>query len=243
MKNYYAVNLKTTSSMYDNNLLLKFDEILAILQDLATAHSYDMGIDHNTLLANSNAFWVLSRVKFKINENIENNSKVYLKTWPLKPTGVRFLRNFFFKQNSKTMVEAKSEWCVLDALNFSVRKLDSISYPKDMKYIEKTIGSFDFSKEKYSILDSDFCYDYKVVLTDIDCNNHTNNVAYARMALNAFGLNEFKNYNFSTFEIKFINQSFYGNTIKIYKKQINSTTVYVEGWFEDKKIFYTIFSN
>ena len=216
---------------------------MTILQDLATAHSYDMGVDHKTILENSNAFWVLSRVKFKINDNIKNNSKVYLKTWPLKPTGIRFIRDFSFKQNKKSVIVAKSEWCVLDATTFSIRKLDSINYPKDLKHIENGVKDIEFSKEKFLISDSNFCYDYKVVLTDIDCNNHTNNVAYARMALNAFEINEFKNYNFSNFEIKFINQSFYGNTIKIYKKQINSTTVYIEGWFEDKKIFYTIFSN
>ncbi len=242
MKNYYGIKRKTTSSMYDNNYKLRFDGILTIMQDLATAHSYDMKVDHDTLLKSSNAFWVLSRAKFKINKHIVNDTLAYFKTWPLKPSGIRFLREFSFIQNKNVMVDGRSEWCIIDSKNFAIRRLDSVNYPTDLNYIKKSSNTPEFSKIKYLVNDEDYCLDYKVSFTDQDVNNHTNNVAYSRMALNCFEVEEFNNYDFSTFEIKFINQTFYGDVIKLYKKIVDENTVYIEGRIEDKKIFFVILS-
>ena len=242
MKNYYGIKRKTTSSMYDNNFRLRFDEILTIMQDLATAHSYDMQVDHEKLLKSSNAFWVLSRAKFKINKHVKNNTVVYYKTWPLKPSGVRFTREFSFIQNKSVILSGRSEWCILDSNSYTLRRLDSVVYPNDLNYIKKFSDTPDFCKEKFSVSDEDYVYDYKIAFTDIDVNNHTNNVAYCRMALNCFSVEEFNNKDFSTFEIKFINQTFYGDEIKLYKKIIDKNAYYIEGITQNKKVFYSIIS-
>ena len=241
MKNYYLTKTKTIASMYDGNLKLRFDEILTLMQDLATAHSYDLQTDHDTLMKKSNAFWVLTRAKFKINFNVKNNSFVYCKTWPIKPSGVRFLREYTFSQNSQTVIDARTEWCVLGADNFSVKRPDAIAYPNELKHLTKKSLTPDFIKTKFETTSNDFCYNYKVLLTDIDCNKHTNNVSYAKMALNAFSFEDFSSKNFTTFEIKFINQTFFGDIISIYKKQTENG-FYIEGKIQDKQVFYTILS-
>ena len=71
MKNFYEQNLTVTPSLCDPNEKLSFDAILTIFQDVTTTHSNQMGLGHSDMIANSNAFWVLSKTKFKLTGEIK----------------------------------------------------------------------------------------------------------------------------------------------------------------------------
>ena len=49
-------------------------------------------------------------------------------------------------------------------------------------------------------------------------------------------------FDFKSFEIKFINQAFYGCQIKVYKKKIDENTIYILGKTDEKQIFSVILS-
>lgn len=241
MENYYSKINTISSSQVDSYHKIRFDSILNVFQDLATAHSTKMGVDFPTLLEKSNAFWVLSKIKFKIEGNIYQNDTVEAVTWPNKPSLIRFLRNFSVESKS-SKIQGVSEWCVLDATTNSIRKFDSICYPQDLVHSEEKPEISAFTKLNEEVLEDCLYYEYKVLFTDIDCNKHTNNVSYAKMALNCFTPDEFEKFNFNAFEIHFISQSYFGNVIKVYKKQIDSK-VYIEGKLNDKIVFKCIFYN
>ena len=59
-----------TASEVDSKWNLRFDSILNIFQDLATSHAREMGMGFDDLMKNSNAFWVVSKIKFKITNKI-----------------------------------------------------------------------------------------------------------------------------------------------------------------------------
>jgi hypothetical protein len=103
-------------------------------------------------------------------------------------------------------------------------------------------GAGEFTRKREEVTETDYCNTHVSRFVDIDPNGHTNNVAYARMALNAFSPTEFASLNFTEFEIHFIAQSYYENEIKVYKKKTDYG-YYVEGKLNGKTTFMCYFKN
>ena len=239
MNNTYQTEIKINSSMVDVNNKLRFDSILNIFQDLSTAHATEMGMGFHTLKENSNAFWVLSKIRFTLNNSVYQTEQATIKTWPLTPSAYRFIRDFKITSLSGEVL-GSSEWCILDWTTNRLRNFSTVKYPEGFNHLSDRSGAGDFLRVNETVNDSDYNHTHKALFTDIDCNGHVNNVAYAKMALNTFTPEEFENHNFKEFEIHFISQSYYGNEIKIYKKGVEKG-VYVEGKLNDKTIFKTTF--
>lgn len=235
MKSSLVMVEDVTSSKVDKNHRLRCDAILNIFQDLATSHATEMGMSFVELKEKSNAFWVLSKIRYSLNGNIHQGDSVECKTWPLQPTAFRFIRDFKLTGNNGQVL-GSSEWCVLDWTTGGIRKFSSLNYPEDLEHISERSEGKEFSRLKEEIVDSDLCYEYKALYTDIDCNGHVNNVSYSKMALNAFTPDEFDEYAFNGFEIHFTSQTYFGDIIKIYKKTVENG-VYIEGQIDSKTVF------
>ena len=238
MNNYLQQNLTVTPSLCDPFEKLRFDAILTIFQDVTTTHSNFMGLGHSDLLKNSNAFWVLTKTKFNLKGDISIYNELNTTTYPLKPGAIRFLRENFITSNNG-VVEGISEWCILDATTMAIRKFDSITYP-NFTHLESKID-LTFSRLNETLLEGDYAYTYKATFSDIDANNHVNNVSYCKMALNTFTPDEWNEFNFKGLEIHYVTQAYYGNDIKIYKKVVDNG-VYIEGKYNDKTVFKTLFT-
>ncbi|MBE5756598.1 MAG: hypothetical protein E7342_02245 [Clostridiales bacterium] len=227
------------SKQVDFNLNLRFDEILGIFQDITTTHSKLMGVDYENMLKNSNAYWVLSKMKFKLDGLFKSGDEIVAITWPLAPSTFRFIRDYKIL-GEKGEILGRSEWCVLDAITLRLRKLDSVCYPKELEHLNNAVDLTEFTRftEEFSI--EDYLTEYKAVFTDIDCNKHVNNLSYAKMALNTFSLEEFESFNFNAFEIHFISQTFFEDKIKLYKKVFDDR-VCVLGEKNEKPVFKALF--
>ncbi len=240
MNNTFNLKTKITSSLVDYDNKMRFDTLLNEFQNATIFHSEEMGVGFEDFKKSSNAFWVLTKIKLyapkmpKIYENVD------FITYPTDISGFRFIREFTALGDMGAKVLGHSEWCVLDLETKRLRRSDSVVYPFNEIRRTDNVG-LEFSNMKFDVVESDYSYDYTVKLIDIDCNNHTNNVSYAKMALNAFDIEEYKSYNFTTFEIKFINQSYFGDKITIYKKQVDNG-VYILGKILDKQIFSVMLS-
>lgn len=242
MNNTYSIKKQVDSSMIDYNNVMRFDNALLEFQNLAIFHSQEMGVGFEDLKKSSNAFWVLTKVKLYTPKMPCLTENTTFTTYPTDISPLRFNREFTALGENGGKILGHSEWCVLDFDTKQLRRSNSIKYPTELVHRTDNVG-LTFNNARYDVSSEDFAYTYKVKLTDIDCNRHTNNVAYARMALNAFNLDEYDNYNFNTFEIRFIAQSYYASEIEIYKKVVDENTVFVLGKSQDKNIFSVIFSN
>ncbi len=236
MKNYYELNKLITISDVDSKYNLRIDNLLNIIQDISTFHSYELKVDRETLVNSSNAFWVLSKLKLVFNKLPKWNEQITFKTWPTTLSTFRFFREFAVFSNSCENAIGNSEWCLLDATTKTLRKSDSINYPTQMEHLPANPNMPTFERIRVEVLKEDYNYTYKVAYTDLDCNNHTNNVSYVKMALNAFTPQELDEILFKGIEINFLNQTYYGDMINIYKKKCEDG-YYIEGKIEDKKIF------
>ncbi|MBO7215075.1 MAG: hypothetical protein J6V66_06235 [Clostridia bacterium] len=236
-------NLKVFSTVYasqcNDKQVLRTDAILNFFQDLATEHAIELKTDYHSLKSASNAFWVISKIKFKRVGQIRHHDAVTVSTWPIKPQSIRFMRDYNIKGENGE-IHGTSEWCVLDFNTMSLRRLDTISYPADMEHIETRAEVSPFNRFREEVLPEHYSYTYTAEYSDIDVNGHVNNVVYAKMALNTFTPCEFDEKDYNAFEIHFLSQCFLGNEIKIFKKQLGNA-VYVEGRIEEKAVFKSLF--
>lgn len=236
MQNFYKTEYKVKSTEIDSNWKMRIDHIVELFQSITGIHSTQMGVDGPTLLKNSNAFWVLTKFKIKIATLPLMEETVLVETWPTFVKGVRFGRDFLMQKDGKTYVMGSSEWCTLDYTTKELRRANSVCYPADMNHRDYLSGAGDFIRVRETVNESDYNHAHRCAFVDIDTNKHTNNIAYLRMALNCFSPDEFEALNVSDVQITFVSQSYYGDEIKVYKKQIE-TGFYIEGKLNDKSVF------
>ncbi len=239
MNNTITLKKQIDSSLVGFDGKLRFDTLLSSFQQLATLHSEELGVGFNDLLKNSNAIWIVTKIKLFAPKMPVLHETVEFTSYPTSITPLTFIREFTASGDKGGSAVGHSEWCVLDATTNSLRRSNSIVYPFDLPRREDSVG-LTFNKMRCDDGILNYIYTYTVKLLDIDLNRHTNNVSYVKMALNAFSLEEFVNCDFTSFEIKFISQTYYNDEIKVYKAEIEKNKFYIVGKVLDKPVFSAI---
>lgn len=238
MKNWHTEKLIINDTNVDFNSVVPITELIKMFQIATFNHSNEIGLDHVSMQKNSNAFWVITKLKIILNSSVVVADKVSVTTWTHEVGGVRALRDCVIKKGSSIKAKATSEWCCLDWDTRRLRKMSSIAYPK--LSMEKTNNlNTTFSNMREEVCEKDFVYSRVVRSSDIDVNFHTNNLKYNSMVLDAFTVEEFKTIDIKEYEIYFVNESYEGDKIDIFKKRIKNY-FYVEGKIQDKTIFKSV---
>ena len=242
LQNFYKADYTVKSTEVDSNWKMRIDHIVELFEAVTGVHSIELGVDGPTLLEKSNAFWVLTKFKIKIADFPMMEDKLTVETWPTIVKGVRFGRDFLLQKDNKPCVMGASEWCTLDYTTKELRRTSTVCYPADMPHRDYLSGAGDFIRVRENVNEEDFNHTHKCLFIDIDTNKHTNNIAYLRMALNCFTPDEFEAFNLEDMQITFLSQTFYGDEIKIYKKEAENG-FYIEGKLNDKAVFNCIFTH
>lgn len=240
MQNFYKTDYTVKSTEIDSNYKMRIDYIVSLFETVTGTHSSLLGIDGPTLLEKSNAFWIITKFKLKINRFPIMDEELEVETWPTSVKGVRFNRDFLLTKGDEKLIMGTSEWCTLDYDTKEIRRTSTVCYPADMPHRTELSGAGDYIRVKETVAEDDYSHTHKSAFVDIDTNKHTNNLAYLRMALNAFSPEEFEALNITEVQISFLSQTYFGDEIKIYKKQ-TYYGVYIEGKSDDKAIFNCIF--
>lgn len=213
------------------------DFIISHFQDVTGIHSKQMGVDGETLLRKSNAFWVLTRIKLKIEEFPCFDDDVEIETWPTVVSGFRFNRDYLITKNGKKAVMGTSEWGILDFSEKRPRKSTTVCYPLDMPHREERSGAGDYIVCRESVCEENYHYSQCSRFVDIDTNKHTNNISYLRMMLNCFTPDEYEKNQIQELQINYLRQTFYGDEISVYKKTTDDGIIYIDGKQRDNSIF------
>lgn len=238
MKNSYSEKVEIKDVDIDYDLKVSIPVIMRLLQQTTFTHADSMGLDHTNMIKTSNAFWIVSKIKIAIVNNMVQFDKVNIKTWTDKPGILRFNRNSTIKKGNKLMVKGVSEWCCLDWETRKPRKASSVYYP-DLEMTDTKQLNLPFTNMKLDVTDKDFVYSRKIYSTDIDVNNHTNNLRYNYFAFDAFSVSELKSIDITEYEVYFVNECKENDELKIYKVK-NKNYYYIEGKIEDKTIFRSV---
>jgi len=191
------------------------------------------------LLEKSNAFWIITKFKLKIQDFPRFEETISMETWPTTVDRIRFRRDFLIERMGESIVMGTSEWCTLDYDTKAIRKASSICYPFDMVHRDKESGAGEFFKIKEQVLPTEYHHTHVSSFVDIDTNQHTNNVAYLKMALNTFSPEEFQAIQPAEVQVSFLSQTYFGDSIEVFKKE-TEYGFYIEGKHREKPVFNCI---
>lgn len=238
MKNYHTEKFVVDDTKIDFNNIVPITEMFRMIEVATFNHSNIIGLDHKSMQEKSNAFWVVTKMKLVLKDNVKTGEKIRVTTWTHELGKIRALRDCVINSNNKIKAKVTAEWCCLDFDTRKIRKLDSIVYPN--LEMEKTDNlNIMFTNLRENVDNKHFVYSKVIRSTDIDINRHTNNLKYIYMTLDAFSVEELLKFDIKEFEIYFVNESYENDCINIFKKR-KGNYFYIEGKRENKTIFKSV---
>ena len=238
MKNLHTEKITINDTNINFNSVVPITELMKLFQIATFNHSQQIELDHETMKEKSNAFWVVTKMKLCLNGDIHSQDKVSVTTWTHELGTIRALRDCTIKNGKSIKVKGVAEWCCLDYETRKIRKLSSIVYP-ELEMKKTTKNNITFSNMREEVSAKNKVYSKTIRSTDIDLNNHTNNMVYNKIAFDALTVEEQNNFDVKEYEIYFINESYEGDVIDVYKKKVKSY-YYIEGKIAEKTIFKAV---
>ena len=238
MKNWHREKLVVDDTNVDFSMSVPVAELMKLFEIATFKHSTIMGLDHVSMEKNSQAFWVVTKMKVVPQKPILSGEKISITTWTHELGSIRALRDCVIKSGTTIKAKFNAEWCCLDWNTRRIRKMSTIQYPE--LEMEKTNNvKTSFSNKREDVEEKHYVYTRTIRSTDIDVNLHTNNLKYNFMAMDAFSVEELKSFNIKEYEIYFVNESHQGDKIDIYKKKVKNY-YYLEGRCSEKTIFKVV---
>ncbi len=203
-------------------------EAMDIFQNAVMEHTKFLELDFESMLKKYNAKWVIARARFELNDTLVMGDDYTVSTWPLKAGPLRFERVFKITSGEKEIVNTLTEWCVIDADTNAVIRSNKIDFPVTDYLTDKGISG-KFSVLKLETTAADEVYSRTMRASDLDFNNHVNNISYIKLALDCFTSARLKALRIKSFEMYYLSQCFEGDTITLYKKE------HENGWYIEAK--------
>lgn len=187
---------------------LSIHQLFNFFQEAAYRHSV-IGKFGQPDLAKHDLVWMLSRISLTITGEVNLGEDVEVRTWIRSILGSLSERDFSIVSGGKEIARATSLWACLSTKTFKPTHIPAQMV--DRMPINST-SAHHFTTHKLAVLDdwSDV-ETSKVKYSDVDMVNHTNNVAYVRMALDALRLNT----SISAVDVNFLRQSFLDDVLTI----------------------------
>jgi acyl-ACP thioesterase len=204
--------------------------LLGIIQDISAEHAYHLGFGYEEM-KRQDFFWVLIRQKLKMESWPAWHQTITVKTWTQPIKSFYAIREFELFVEDQKIGACSTTWMILD----SVKRT-----PKEMNNLE---GSFANTRTDYhlgfkagkvvmpeqSMMSQQ---EISVKISDLDMNNHVNNIKYSQWALDTVPFEKHEEYVVSEHEINFMSEAFLGDKIALH-----SNLPSVEG--ADDEVFFS----
>lgn len=155
--------------------------MLKYLENIACKHSDEVGYGINTI-EETKVVWILLDWKLKVIERPTYGQTIKVRTWSRKMEKCYAYRDFeIYDEKENILAIATTKWVLLGS---ETRKIQRIPEELSSKYnSEPERHVFEEEIEKMHEIDKeDDCMNLKVRRTDLDINNHVNNLNYLDLA-------------------------------------------------------------
>ncbi len=237
MKGTYKYKFIVSASQVNKNHMFNIEPALELCQEVAILHAIELGWAP-TVMANHKKFFAVSKLKLEFLSPLKEDDKVELLTYAIEPKkSFTFEREFAFKANGQNRILGTSKWCLIDTEKNSLAHMDTIADIMPKKLAKSNNFGIEFERVPF---DKTFKYHHsrRIMFNDIDINGHCNNQKYAEMAINCIPL-EWANKEPKSFEISYVKQCYYGDTIEVYAKE-EENKIYVCGTVADTVVFNSV---
>jgi medium-chain acyl-[acyl-carrier-protein] hydrolase len=204
------------------------------MQDIASDHAVKLGFGRDDLMRD-NRFWVLSRIYAEIEQWPVWEDKIVLRTWPNGTDKLFALRNYEVSYpDGRHIASATSSWLILDQTTKKVQRPDSaLSRFSPNLYTGSSPLRY-ASKLETVPEDGQLSPLFRIKVSDLDVNLHTNNVRYLKWVIDTYDLGFMMNYQPQSAEINYLAESRFGEEIQIKTSRQNEN-----GSFYNHSIFRT----
>lgn len=237
MQNEFSKTYTLRTSDFNYNRTLRPSSVLDLFQDAAGIHAklLGSGIDD---FKRKGIVWVIIGIKYKILKKIDMYSDLTVTTWPLKPSLVKYQRDFSVTCNGEVVIKGESMWSIIDAEERKI-SLQKDVYPATLDFKQEKAFEERFSKIVMPPFE-EFTYKgtRKATNSDIDVNGHVNNTRYLTFITDTCGV-EAENYD--CLKIEYHKELLLGEEVSIYADKTENS-LFVEGKRGDDLIFSVEYS-
>lgn len=185
------------------------------LQDIASDHAIKLGFGRHDLMRD-NRFWVLSRMYAEIETLPAWEDRISITTWPNGTDRLFALRNYDVRYpDGRHIASASSSWLILDRTTRKVQRPDAILSKFYSDLVPNHTPLRYASKIDYAEDATEKREEYRIRVSDLDVNFHTNNVRYLSWIADGYDLDfVMKNVPISV-EINYLAESQFAEEIMI----------------------------
>jgi acyl-ACP thioesterase len=185
------------------------------LQDIASDHAVKLGFGRDDLMRD-NRFWVLSRMYAEISKWPKWEDNIIVKTWPAGTDKLFALRNYEVTfTDGRHVASGTSSWLILDRTTKKVQRPDSILTQYN-PYIRAEDSPIRYaSKLEPASEDGDISPVFRIKVSDLDVNLHSNNVRYLNWTSDCYDLDFVMKNIPQSAEINYLAESLYDQEIMI----------------------------
>ncbi|OQY05242.1 MAG: hypothetical protein B6I20_01580 [Bacteroidetes bacterium 4572_117] len=204
---------KITSYQMDAKGNATLTSLAGLFQEIAGNHAHANGFGYKQMVRNGH-IWVLTRLKIEIAKFPVWEEIVDVSTWIVNREKFFSRRDFqIHNKKGELLVSASSGWMLLDYSTKRPKLVDGIEMKIPMQADKlaikselQKIGPKDLNNTKT---------DYLVKYSDLDVNNHVNNVMYTRMFLDSYAYDWRKSKVVKSFEINYLAEAAYADELEI----------------------------
>jgi medium-chain acyl-[acyl-carrier-protein] hydrolase len=192
------------------------------MQDIASDHAILLGFGRDDLLKN-NHFWVLSRMYAEVTQWPSWEDKIIVKTWPNGTDMLFAMRNYELKfPDGRMIASAVSSWLIIDRATKKIQRPDNglLTQYNDNNLIIPT-SARNPEKLHESAEKGNATAPFRVQVSDLDVNLHTNNANYIKWVCDTYDLNFTLNHLPCSAEINYLAESMFNDEIVIRSSQEN----------------------
>ena len=174
----------------------------------------------------NNLSWVLSRLVIEMFHYPEHYDEIQVQTWVENVMRTFSMRNFaILNRDGQALGYARAVWAMIDQ---STRKPVDLTQTAISEFINNNKACPIEKSGKIPFLTGEPHETFTVKYSDIDINRHFNSGKYVEHVIDVFSLHEFHKRDIRRFEIEFITEGIFNETISLYKQENPDNEFFIE---------------
>ena len=197
-----------------------------LIENTTTEMMGILKLDGETCLREYGGMWVYVRNRIEFREKIHWLDEYTIESYISSIGGAKLKIDTIIKTDGKIAVASRAELCALDKETGKIRRTATVGINEKI-IAEPTETDVVFEGFNYPL--SKLVDTVVVRSSDIDFNKHTNNIAYVKYICNQYNTPERAKTPVNAIEIQYVNQTFEGDTLEIYRCQDNVFSIQSNG--------------
>ena len=160
---------------------------------------------------------VLSKLKIEVDNYPVWTDEITLETWPKGIDRLFALRDFLFLNNSgEVLARATTSWIIID---FTTRRPQKLDLVEPFRYSNIDRHAISAKPERLVLTSASNPWQHRVVHSDIDMNQHVNNIRYLDWMMDASNTEHHQKKKVEIIQIDFLQEVKPDEIIELHRQQ------------------------